>query len=250
MQKLKNKVALITGGTSGIGLATVTDLIEQGATVIITGRNEQTLKETVAQLGANAWGIVCDAGKMEDIQQLLEQVRAISPTLDVLFINAGYGKFAPVENVEEQTMDELFDVIVKGGFFTVQALLPLMRPGSSVIFNTSVVSLYGSKYASVYSAAKSAVGSFIQTFAAEYAENGIRINGVSPGYTETDGFNKTGMDKEQIEAVIGSVLPTLPFRRFAKASEIAKVVSFLASDDASYIHGTQIVVDGGFTAIR
>ncbi|WP_343303436.1 SDR family oxidoreductase [Chitinophaga niabensis] len=244
--KLQNKTALITGGTSGIGLATAQDFIREGAKVIITGRDEITLHEVVQQLGENASGIVCDAGNIHDILALPVKLTSI----DILFCNAGYGKFAPIEAVTVEQFDELFDILVKGVFFTTQAVLPLMKEGGSIIFNTSVVTLYGSPYASVYSAAKSAVASFIKTFAAECTAKGIRVNGVSPGYTESKGFEKTGMSAEQIEGVKQSVIPTLPFKRFGKAMEIAKAVSFLASDDASYLHATELIVDGGYSTIK
>lgn len=244
--KLQNKTALITGGTSGIGLATAQDFISEGAKVIITGRDEVTLNEIVQQLGENASGIVCDAGNIRDILALPGKIKSI----DILFCNAGYGKFAPIEAVTVEQFDELFDILVKGVFFTAQAVLPLMKEGGAIIFNTSVVTLYGSPYASVYSAAKSAVASFIKTFATECTAKGIRVNGVSPGYTESKGFEKTGMSAEQIEGVKQSVIPTLPFKRFGKAMEIAKAVSFLASDDASYLHATELVIDGGYSTIK
>jgi len=250
MQRLKNKVALITGGTSGIGLATAKDFISEGAKVIITGRHEKTINETVENLGPNASGLVCDAANINDILDLPQKVKTLSQEIDILFCNAGYGKFAPIEAVTVQQFDELFNVLVKGVFFTTQSLLPLMKEGSAIILNTSVVTLYGSQYASVYSAAKSAVASFIKTFAAECTSKGIRVNGVSPGYTESNGFEKTGMSTEQIEGIKQSIIPTLPYNRFAKATEIARAVSFLASDDASYMHGVELTIDGGYSTIR
>ncbi|MBA4166022.1 MAG: SDR family oxidoreductase [Chitinophagaceae bacterium] len=250
MQRLQNKIAVITGGTSGIGLATAKDFIAEGAKVIFTGRDKQTLDGTLHQLGSNASGFVSDAASEEDLQQLQGRVKSFSAGIDILFVNAGYGKFAPVEGVGTADVDELFNVLVKGAFFTAQSLLPVMRAGGAIIFNTSVVTLYGSSYASVYSAAKSAVSSFVKTFAAECTARNIRVNGVSPGYTETNGFDKTGMSREQIAGVIESVIPTLPFKRFARPMEIAKAVSFLASEDASYIHGTELIVDGGYSIIK
>jgi NAD(P)-dependent dehydrogenase (short-subunit alcohol dehydrogenase family) len=250
MHRLQNKVALITGGTSGIGLATAQDFINEGATVIITGRSQQTVEETVKELGANAYGLVSDAGQMNDILQLPNQVQSIVPHIDILFINAGYGKFAPIEAVTENMFDELFNVLVKGAFFTVQSLLPLLKEGGNLILNTSIVTQYGAPYASVYSAAKSAVASFAKTFAAELTTRNIRVNAISPGYTATNGFEKTGLSKEQIDGIIQSVTPTLPLKRFGQSQEIAKAVSFLASDDASYLHGMELVVDGGYTTIK
>jgi NAD(P)-dependent dehydrogenase (short-subunit alcohol dehydrogenase family) len=246
MLKLKNKIALITGGTSGIGKATAIDFIEQGATVIITGRHQISVDETVKELGENAHGIVADSGNIEELKQLANKVKALTGKVDVLFVNAGYGKFATIEEIDEAHFDEQFNVLVKGTLFTVQSILPLMGEGSSIILNTSVVTEKGMQGASVYSAAKSAVQSFVKTFAAELSTRKIRLNAVSPGPIETGFFNKTGMNEEEIEGFASSVLlPQVPMARFGKSSEVAKAVTFLASDDASYIHGTEIYVDGG-----
>lgn len=245
----QEKTVLITGGTSGMGLATAQLYIQKGAEVIITGRYRETLDETVEQLGPNAHGLVSDAGKMADIHDLQKQVKEIAPHIDVLFANAGYGKFAPVEAVTEDHVNELFDVLVKGTFFTVQQILPLMQEGDAVILNTSVVTESGVPNMAIYSAAKSAVQSFIKTIAAECTSRKIRVNGVSPGYISTNGFEKTGLSREQIDATIEAVIPTIPFKRFGEPEEIAEVVHFLASDAASYIHGTEIIVDGGFANI-
>jgi NAD(P)-dependent dehydrogenase (short-subunit alcohol dehydrogenase family) len=187
---------------------------------------------------------------MSDILKLKEQVLRFKPGIDILFGNAGYGKFAAVEAVTEELFDELFNVLVKGTFFTVQQLLPIINRGGSVILNTSVVTEYGSQNASIYSAAKASVQSLVKTLAAEVTSKMIRVNAVSPGYTETDGFNKTGLTPEQIINTKQYVIPTLPLKRFADPSEIAKAVTFLASNDASYIHATEIIVDGGYTAIK
>lgn len=245
----QDKAVLITGGTSGIGLATARLYIQKGAEVLITGRYQETLDETVEQLGPHAHGLVSDAGKMADIHKLQQQVKEITPQIDVLFANAGYGRFAPIEALTEEHVDELFDVLVKGAFFTVQQILPLMQEGAAVILNTSVVTESGFPNMAVYSAAKAAVQSFIKTIAAECTDRKIRVNGVSPGYISTNGFEKTGLSREQIDATIEAVIPTIPFNRFGQPEEIAEVVHFLASDAASYIHGTEIVADGGFTNI-
>lgn len=245
MTKLKNKIALITGGTSGIGKATAVDFIEQGATVIITGRHQKTVDETVKELGANAKGIVADSSKITDLKQLADKVKAMVGKVDVLFVNAGYGKFAPIEMIDEAHFDEQFNVLVKGTLFTVQSILPLMQEGSSIILNTSVVTEKGMQGASVYSAAKSAVQSFVKTFASELSSRKIRLNAVSPGPIETAFFEKTGMNEEQINGFAGAVLPQVPMGRFGKSAEVAKAVTFLASDDASYMHGTELFVDGG-----
>ncbi|MGL4631285.1 MAG: SDR family oxidoreductase [Leadbetterella sp.] len=247
MGKLQNKIALVTGGTSGIGKATAQDFIAQGATVIITGRYQETVDSTVKELGGNAIGIVSDASNLSSIKDLAAQISEKTGKVDILFVNAGYGKFAPIEMIDEAHFDEQFNVLVKGTLFTVQSILPLMGEGGSIVLNTSVVTEVGMAGASVYSAAKGAVKSFVKTFAAELSPKKIRLNAVSPGPIETAFFDKTGMNQEQINGFAGAVLPQVPMGRFGKSDEIAKTVTFLASDDSSYIHGTEIFVDGGMT---
>lgn len=249
MEKLKDKIAVITGGTSGIGLASAQNFIEEGAKVIITGRYPGTVEETVKKLGANARGIVSDAGKMEEVMQLAEKVKAIYPKIDILFVNAGYGKFAPLEMVNETHFDEQFDVLVKGTFFTVQQLAPLINDGGTVIMNTSVVTEKGMQGASIYSAAKAAVQSFTKTLASELIQRNIRLNAVSPGPIQTNFFEKTGMNQEQIQGFASNVLLSVPMKRFGQPSEVAKAVTFLASTDSSYLLGTEIYVDGGMVQI-
>jgi len=250
MQRFKNKVALITGGTSGIGFATAQQFIHESGSVIITGRSVETVNKALVKLGTNAHGIVSDAGNMKDIFRLHEQVKQQTDSIDLLFANAGYGRFAPVENVDETHFDELFNLLVKGAFFTVQQILPLMKNGSAVIFNTSFVTEIGTPNFSVYSAAKSAVQSFIKTFAAEFTEKGIRVNGISPGHIKTNIFNNTGLNQEQIEGAIENIIPAIPFKRLGEPAEIANAVLFLASQEASYIHGTELTVDAGISIIR
>lgn len=250
MQKFKNKVALITGGTNGMGFVTAQEFINEGAIVIITGRSQETVDRAVKQLGSNAIGLVSNAGKLSDIFDLQKQLKIHSNKLDVLFVNAGYGKFAPIEMVDEAHFDELFNMLVKGTFFTVQQILPIINEGGSIILNTSFVTGFGIENFSVYSAAKSAVQSFIKTFASECTTKKIRVNGISPGYIKTNIFNNTGLTPDQIEGAVQDIIPTLPFKRFGEPSEIAKTVLFLASDDASYIHGAEIVVDGGLSNVK
>jgi len=250
MQRFKDKFALITGGTNGMGFATAQQFINEGGKVIITGRSAETVNKAVEQLGTNAFGIVSNAGNMKDIFRLQEQVKQHTENIDLLFANAGYGKFAPIEFADETHFDELFNVLVKGTFFTVQQIVPLMKKGSAIILNTSVVTEMGMQNFSVYSAAKSAVQSFIKTFASEFTEKGIRVNGISPGYIKTNGFNNTGLSPEQIEGAVQSIIPTIPFKRFGEPTEIANAVLFLASQEASYIHGTELTVDAGISVIK
>jgi len=250
MQRFKNKTALITGGTNGMGYATAQQFISEGGNVVITGRTEETVNNALKKLGSQAQGIVSDAGSMKDLMNLQQEVRKYTETIDVLFANAGFGKFFPIESVDENHFDELFNVLVKGPFFTVQQILPLMKKGSSVIFNTSVATEIAMPNFSVYSAAKSAVQSFIKTFAVELTERGIRVNGVSPGHVKTNIFSHTGLSAEQIEDAVRDIIPKIPFKRQGEPAEIANTVLFLASEEASYIHGTEIKVDAGISIIR
>ena len=250
MQRFKDKYALITGGTSGMGFATAQQFINEGGKVIITGRSAETVNKAIARLGSNAFGIVSNAGNMKDILLLQQQVKTYTDHIDLLFVNAGYGKFAAVANADETHFDELFNLLVKGTFFTVQQILPLMRNGSAMVLNTSFVTEVGTANFSVYSAAKSAVQSFIKTFAAEFTEKGIRVNGVSPGHIKTNIFNNTGLQAEQIDGAIQSIIPTIPFKRLGEPTEIANAVLFLASQEASYIHGTELKVDAGISVVR
>ena len=247
MKRLENKVALITGGSSGIGLATAQDFIREGAQVIITGRSRQSLQEALAFLNGQAKTLVSDSAKREDLNALGQKVKALTPSLDVLFVNAGIGKFAPIEQVDEAHFDEQFSVNVKGLFFTVQQLLPLMNPGGSIILNASVVREIGIPNASVYSATKAAVVSLAKTLAAELLGRKIRVNAISPGLTQTNFFTNTNLSHEQIEGFAAQMLPKIPLQRLGNAPEIAKAVTFLASDESSYLVGGDLKVDGGMT---
>jgi NAD(P)-dependent dehydrogenase (short-subunit alcohol dehydrogenase family) len=250
MQRFKNKFALITGGTNGMGFATAQQFINEGGTAIITGRSQETVNNALEKLGEKAVGIVSNAGDFNDLMNLQNEVRKHTQTIDMVFANAGYGKFAPIEYVDENQFDELFNVLVRGAFFTVQQMLPLMKEGSSVIFNTSVATEVAMPNFSIYSAAKSAVQSFIKTFATELTERRIRVNGISPGHIKTNIFNNTGLNSEQIDEAVKNIIPTIPFKRLGEPSEIANAVLFLASEEASYIHGAEIKVDAGISVVR
>ncbi|MBZ4188103.1 SDR family oxidoreductase [Niabella beijingensis] len=250
MQQLEQKRALVTGATSGIGKAAAMDFIGNGASVIITGRYEQTVSETVSELGPNAFGIVSDAGNMTDLMTLREKTAAIFPAIDILYVNAGIGKYASLEQIDESHFDEMFNIMVKGTLFTVQQLLPMVRPGGAIILNTSIVTQVGMPYAAVYSAAKAAVQSFLKTFAAELAPRQIRINAVSPGPIQTNYLDRSNLSPEQAETFARSFAPEIPVGRFGQPEEVAKVISFLASDAASFMHGAEVFVDGGFPTIK
>ena len=249
MGKLENKVAVITGGNSGIGLATAQHFVDEGAQVIITGRNQENLEKAKQQLGHQAHTLVSDAGNMNDIRQLAQQVSTIAPKIDVLFVNAGFGKFSPVEEVDEAHFNEQFNVNVKGLYFTIQQLLPLINEGGAIVLNTSVVTEMGMPGASIYSATKAAVSSFARTLGAELTGRRIRVNVVSPGPIQTNFFNATGMTQEQIEGFAEGVLGKVPMQRFGTPDEVAKAVVFLASEDSSYVLGTEIYVDGGMSTL-
>ncbi|MTG96778.1 MULTISPECIES: SDR family oxidoreductase [Myroides] len=248
--KLKGKIALITGGSSGIGKATAQLFIQEGAQVIITGRDKITLDHTVQELGHHTIGIVTDAGSMKDLMHLNEELRQYTSHLDIVFVNAGFGKYAPLELIDEVHYEEMFNTIVRGTLFTVQQVLPLMTNNSAIVLNTSIVTEVGMPNSSVYSAAKSAVQSFTKTFASELISRGIRVNAVSPGPIQTNYFDRSNLSKEQVDSFTTSFAPQVPIQRFGLASEVAEAVMFLASEAASFIVGTELSVDGGFPKIK
>jgi NAD(P)-dependent dehydrogenase (short-subunit alcohol dehydrogenase family) len=211
------------------------------------GKKQGNFKQSFGKLGENASGIVSDAGNIEDLMNLHEQVKQYTSQIDLVFANAGYGRFAPIEYVDENHFDELFNMLVKGPFFTVQQVLPLMKKGSSVIFNTSVATEIAMHNFSIYSAAKSAVQSFIKTFAVELTDRGIRVNGVSPGHIKTNIFNNTGLVQNRLKVQLMTLfLPYLSKDR----ENLRNCQCSLASDEASYIHGAEIKVDAGISVIR
>lgn len=245
MSKLNNKVALITGGNSGIGFATAQAFIEEGARVIITGRNQTALDEAITKLGAQAVGILADASNLAHSTALAEKVKAQFGSIDVLFINAGIAKFAPVEHSDEAFLDEMMNINFKGAFFTVQNLLPLLNQGASVLFNTTVALSVGMPNSAVYAASKAALLSFARVLATELSPKGIRVNSISPGPISTPLYSKLGFPQEALEEFGKNISSKTLLGRFGTANEIAKAAVFLASSDASFITGTEIVVDGG-----
>ncbi len=247
MEKLSNKVSLITGGNSGIGLATAKEFIAQGATVVITGRTEALNNQALAQLGVQAFALVSDAAKMSDIEKLPEQVKALVGHIDILFANAGIAKFAPVEKIDERFYNETFDINVKGVFFTVQKMLPIMNDGGSIIMNSSIAASIGMLNTNIYAASKAAVRSLAKTLSSELVSRGIRVNTISPGPIDTPLYlpAKMGMTQEQVEALAAGILQKNPMKRFGSPDEVAKVALFLASSDSSFVIGEEIIVDGG-----
>lgn len=245
MKNLENKVAIVTGGNSGIGYAAAAVLAERGAKVIVTGRNREALNKAEQEL--NVTGITADQSDLKSIDNLVTEVAAKFGKVDTVFLNAGIASFAPLELASEKHYDSIMNVNVKGVYFTLQKLLPILNDGASIILNTSVNASVGMPNSSVYAASKAALLSLNRVFATELAPRKIRINAVSPGPVETPIYGKLGLEKEEVEG-FGAVLgEKILLKRFGQASEIGKTVAFLASDDASFITGTEIVVDGGLT---
>ncbi|MDB5133802.1 MAG: family oxidoreductase [Mucilaginibacter sp.] len=247
MKNLAGKTAVITGGNSGIGLATAHEFIAQGAKVIITGRNEKALNEAVAQLGDNAYAIASDMGDMQQIRQLNQQVKAIVPGIDIIFVNAGIGKFNQLESMTEEMFDEIMDINFKGAYFSLQQLLPLVNNGGSIIINASINAHIGMVGASVYAASKAAILSLAKNLSAELLPRKIRVNAISPGPVGTPlhSSEKLGINKEQLKSMDEDTVKQVPLGRYGTAEEIAKIVAFFASDDSSFILGAELIADGG-----
>jgi NAD(P)-dependent dehydrogenase (short-subunit alcohol dehydrogenase family) len=249
MKRLEGKVAVITGGNSGIGLATAKRFLEEGAKVAISGRNQKTLEEAVKSLGDGVLAIQADTAKLEEIDKFLGVVTKKFGKIDVLFVNAGVAKFAPLPDTAEAVFDEQFDINIKGAYFTTQKALPHLNDGASIIFNTSVAASTGTPTTSAYSATKAALRSLTRTAAAELTERNIRVNAVAPGPIITPIFGKTGLPQLVIEDWAKDLRAKVPMKRFGQPEEVAGVVAFLASSDASYITGVEINVDGGLGQI-
>ncbi len=249
-QKLAGKVAVITGGSSGIGLATAKRFVDEGAHVFITGRRKSELDRAVDEIGRNVTGVQSDVAKPADIDRLYAAVKEQKDTLDIVFANAGTGEFAPLGQITEDHFDKQFNVNVRGLLFTVQKALPLMHRGASIVLNASIVSITGSPAFSVYSATKAAVRSFARTWCVDLKERGIRVNAISPGVVPTPGYNTSlGLTQEQVDQFVQGSISNIPLGRPGSTDEIAKAVMFLASDDSSYVNGIELFVDGGLAQI-
>jgi NAD(P)-dependent dehydrogenase (short-subunit alcohol dehydrogenase family) len=250
MKKLKDKVAVITGGNSGIGLATAQRFVEDGAYVFITGRRQNELDAAVKQIGENNISAVQgDVSNMADLDRLYTKVEEQKGSIDILFANAGISEFAPLGTITEAQFDKIFSVNVKGLLFTVQKALPLFHDGGSIILNGSIGASKGVGTTSVYSATKAAIRSFARTWTVDLKHRKIRVNAISPGPIDTPIFNSLAKTEEEVKQIKANLVTAVPMGRMGTADEIAKAVSFLASDDSSYITGIELFVDGGMAQI-
>src|SRR5947207_9407136 len=249
MGKLESKIALVTGGNSGIGLATAKRFVNEGAYVFITGRRNAELAAAVKEIGKNVTAIQGDVSNLADLDRLFAQIKREKDRLDVVFANAGVAKYASFGTITEELYDSIFNINVKGLLFTVQKALPLLSDGASIILNASIVASKGLSSNSVYSATKAAVRSFARTWTTDLKDRRIRVNAISPGPIDTPGLSELLASSETGEQRKKMISNTVPLGRFGKPEEIAKAVVFLASDDASYITGVELFVDGGFAQV-
>ncbi|RZK39742.1 MAG: SDR family oxidoreductase [Hymenobacter sp.] len=248
-QKLAGKIALVTGGNSGIGLATAQRFVAEGAFVFITGRRQAELDAAVQLLGEQAQGLQGDVSNLADLDQAIATIKAQKGRLDVLFANAGIAEFAPLDAVTEVQYDRQFDINVKGTFFTVQKALPLLPDGAAIILMASIVASKGFEANSVYSATKAAIRSLARTLTSDLKGRHIRVNAISPGPIETPGLNGILDNPEQVAQFKAQMASGVPLGRIGDADEIAKAVVFLASDDSSYVAGVELFVDGGMAQV-
>jgi NAD(P)-dependent dehydrogenase (short-subunit alcohol dehydrogenase family) len=249
MGRLEGKIALVTGGNSGIGLATAKEFVKEGAYVFITGRREAELAAAVKEIGRDVAGIQGDVSKLGDLDRLFAQIKREKGRLDIVFANAGIARYGAFGAITEELYDSIFDVNVKGLLFTVQKALPLLPDGASIILNASIVASKGLSSNSVYSATKAAVRSFARTWTTDLRDRRIRVNAVSPGSIDTPGLSDLLASSETGEQRRKMIAGAVPLGRLGTPDEIAKAVVFLASDDSSYITGTELFVDGGFAQV-
>lgn len=249
MKRFEGKVAVVTGGNSGIGLGAAKAFAGEGAKVAITGRDEKTLRAAAKEIGPGTLAIRADAAKLSDLDGAFEQIKKAFGKIDALFVNAGIGKFVPFEQVTESQFDETMGINLKGAFFTIQKAVPLMPKGSAIVLNASIAAHMGMANASVYSASKAAVISLTKTLSTDLLDRGIRVNVVSPGPIATPIIDRLGMPAEQVKQFRESVNSQVPLKRFGTTEEIAPAVLFLSSAESSYILGTELIIDGGMVQL-
>ena len=249
MGKLEGKIALITGGNSGIGLATAKEFVKEGAHVFITGRRQQELDAAVKEIGKNVTAVKGDVAKLDDLDRLFAQIKRDKGKLDIVFANAGFATYAPLGAITEEQFDTHFNTNVKGVLFTVQKALPLIPDGGSIILNASIVASKGLPAHSVYSATKAALRSFARTWTMDLKDRHIRVNAVSPGPIETPGLKQLLASSDVGAQRANALSSGVPLGRLGRPDEIAKAVVFLASDDSSFVTGTELFVDGGFAQV-
>jgi NAD(P)-dependent dehydrogenase (short-subunit alcohol dehydrogenase family) len=245
MNKLQGKIAVVTGGNSGIGLAAAKRFVAEGAYVFITGRRQAELDAAVKLIGSNVTGVQGDVSKLADLDRLYATVKQQKGRLDIVFANAGGGEFAPLGSITEEHFDKTFNTNVKGVLFTVQKALPLLADGGSIILNASIVSIKGMPAFSVYSATKAAVRSFARSWTVDLKDRKIRVNALSPGPIDTPGVDGLAQNEEQSKQIKAGLISMIPLGRMGTSDEIAKAAVFLASDDSSFVTGIELFVDGG-----
>jgi NAD(P)-dependent dehydrogenase (short-subunit alcohol dehydrogenase family) len=248
-QKFAGKVALVTGGNSGIGLAAALAFAKEGARVVFTGRDQSTLDKAAAQLGENVIAVRSDSGSVADGIKLAALLQERGVMLDAVFINAGVAKLAPFEAVGEEMWDATFDTNVKGPYFLIKALIPLLNPGAAIVLNGSINAHIGMPNTSVYAASKAALISLAKTMSSELLSRGIRVNVVSPGPVTTPLYGRLGLPAEQLSEVATNIQAQIPLKRFGTPDEIASAVLYLASSESAYIVGTELVADGGMSQL-
>ncbi len=245
MKKLEGKIAVVTGGNSGIGYAAAEELISNGATVMITGRQKEAVEAAAKKLGAI--GLIADQSDSKSAARLATEIEHMYGKIDILILNAGIARFSPIDQVSEEEYDSIMNTNLKGSFFIMQSLLRVLNDGATITFVSSYVAYNGSPNAIVYSASKAALNSMTKNAAAELAPRKIRVNAVCPGMIETPVFTKLGMPEEVIQMMKESLLPKVPLKRIGTPAEVASLLTFLSSDAASYITGSEFIVNGGLS---
>lgn len=247
--KLNNKVAVITGGNSGIGLATAQAFIQEGAKVVIIGRNRQSMDEAVQSLGEQAVGIQADVANLADLDRLYATIKEQIGNIDIIVVNAGVGYARPLAQVDEAHYDQVMNINVKGAYFTVQKALTVLNDGAAIVLVASVASITGVPGLSVYNASKAALRSLARTFSAELVDRGIRVNAISPGPIETPIFGKMDLPPDIANKMGETIISRVPMKRMGQPEEMAKAILFLASSDSSYVLGAELFADGGMGQI-